>query len=132
MDSRIHVRPITMVHIIITEVSIIIAAEPTMADSETKTAVIRTTREIRITKTTDSETRTVVDLEIKAAVFRILREAKITVDSEILKAAPDQNLPVADSETAQAAKAVAAVVQPDNRAAEAALDKTIINKETNS
>lgn len=113
-------------------VSIIIATETTMADSETKTAVIRTTREIRITKIMDSETRTAVDLETKAAVLRILREAKITVDSEILKAAQDQNLPVEDSETAQAAKAVAAVVQPDNRAAEAALDKTIINKETNS
>jgi hypothetical protein len=132
MDSRIHVRPITTVHIIMAGVSIIIATETTMADSETKTAVIRTTREIRITKIMDSETRTAVDLETKAAVLRILREAKITVDSEILKAAQDQNLPVEDSETAQAAKAVAAVVQPDNRAAEAALDKTIINKETNS
>jgi hypothetical protein len=40
----------------------------------------------------------------------------------------DQNLPAADSETAPAAKAV---VPADNRAAEAALDKTIINKKTN-
>lgn len=100
-------------------------------DSETKTAVIRTTR----------GTRTAADSEIKTAVIRIPREARVpktmvvseiptvTVDSGILKAA-DQNLPAEDSEIAQAA--AKARVQADNRAAEAALDKTIINNKTNS
>ncbi|CAD0225326.1 protein of unknown function [Chryseobacterium sp. JV274] len=101
-------------------------------DSETRTMVIRT---IRVTKTTaDSEIPTVTaDSETKAAVTRIVRVPKITVDSETktaaAKTAPDQNLPAVGSETVPAAKAV---VQTDNRAAEAALDKTIINKETNS
>jgi hypothetical protein len=94
--------------------------------------VIRT---IRVTKTTaDSEIPTVIaDSETKAAVTRIIRVTKITVDSgtrtAAAKAAEDQNLPAVDSETAPAAKAL---VQADNRVAEAALDKTIINKKTNS
>ena len=101
-------------------------------DSETKIVVIRT---IKVTKTTaDSEIPTVIaDSEIKAVVARIIKVTKTTVDSETktaaVKTAADQNLPAVDSETAQAAKAVA---QTDNRVAEAALDKTIINKETNS
>jgi hypothetical protein len=94
--------------------------------------VIRT---IRVTKTTaDSEIPTVIaDSETKAAVTRIIRVTKITVDSGTKTAAAkvvaDQNLPAVDSETAPAAKAL---VQADNRAAVAALDKTIINKKTNS
>lgn len=104
-----------MVLTIMEAVSIMVP-ETTMEDSETKTVVIR---EIRITKTVDSETRTAVDLETKTAV----------AGSEILKAVQDQSLQAEDSETAQAAKAVAL---QDNRAAEAALDKTIINNETNS
>jgi hypothetical protein len=118
-----------MVHTITMEDSITETPIVTV-DSETKTAVIRTTRGIR----------TVVDSETKTMVIRILREARVpktTADSEIkaaadsgiLKAA-DQNLPAADSETVQVA--AKALVQADNRAAEAALDKTIINKETNS
>lgn len=85
--------------------------------------VIRTTR----------ETKTTADSETKTVVTRITKVHKITVGSEtktvVVKTASDQNLPVVDSETAQAAKAL---VQADSRAAEAALDKTIINKETNS
>lgn len=126
----------------ITEAVSIMVPETTMEDSETKTVAIRTTREIRITKTEDSETRTAADSEIKAAVLRIPREArvhKITVDSEtktaaavseILKAVQDQSLPAADSETVRVVPK--ALVQADNRAAEAALDKTIINNKTNS
>jgi hypothetical protein len=83
--------------------------------------VIRTIREIKTTVVSEIPTVT-ADSEIKTAAIRI------TADSEILKAA-DQNLPAADSGIAQATKAP---VQADSRAAEAALDKTIINKETNS
>ena len=112
------------------------AAEITMADSETRTAGIRITREIRTTKTAGSEIRTAVDSEIRTVAPKIRvhkttadSETKTAVDSEILKAAQDQNLPAADSETVRAARA--AVLQ-DSRAAEAALDKTIINNKTNS
>ncbi len=119
-----------------TEAVSIMAAEITMADSETRTAGIRITREIRTTKTAGSETRTAVDSEIRTVAPKIRvhkttadSETKTAVDSEILKAAQDQNLPAADSETVRAARA--AVLQ-DSRAAEAALDKTIINNKTNS
>lgn len=91
--------------------------------------VIRT---IRVTKiTADSEIPTVTaDSETKTMVIRTARETRITVDSEIpMVTAADQNLLAVDSGIAQAAKAP---VQADSRAAEAALDKTIINKETNS
>ena len=57
-------------------------------------------------------------------------ETRTVADSETAKAVRDQNHP-AGSETAQAAKAA----MPTDRAAEEAsdnLDKTIINKETNS
>ena len=130
-DSRTRVPRIITVHIIITEDSII--ENPiAIVDSETRTAVIRT---IKATKTTaDSEIPTVIaDSETKAAVTRIIRVTKITVDSgtrtAAAKVAADQNLPAVDSETVPVAKAV---VPADNRAAEAALDKTIINKKTNS
>jgi len=120
------------VHTIITEDSIIIETPIAIVDSETRIAVLRT---IKVTKTTaDSEIPTVIaDSETKAVVTRIIRVTKITVDSgtktAAAKAVADQNLPAVDSETAPAAKAL---VQADNRAAEAALDKTIINKKTNS
>lgn len=106
------------------EDSIITETPTATADSETRTAVIRTIR----------ETRTIVGSETKAMGIRTTRTTTVSeipivmADSEILKAA-DQNLPVVDSETAQAAKAPAPA---DSRAAEAALDKTIINKKTNS
>jgi hypothetical protein len=86
--------------------------------------VIRTIREIKTTVVSEIPTVT-VDSEIKTTAIRITR---ITAVSEIPEAA-GQNLLVVDSEIAQAAKAP---VQADSRAAEAALDKTIINKETNS
>lgn len=91
--------------------------------------VLKTIRVIRITA--DSETPTATaDSEIKAAAIRATREARITVVSEILEAAAaDQNLPVVDSETAQAAKAA---VPADSKAVAEALDKTIINNKTNS
>lgn len=129
MDSRTRVQRTVTVHTIITEDSIITETPIVTVGSETRTMVIRT---IRVTKTTaDSETPTVIaDLETKAAATRV---TKITVDSGTrtvaAKAVADQNLPAVDSETAPAAKAL---VQADNRAAEAALDKTIINKKTNS
>ncbi len=100
-------------------------------DSETKIVVLKT---IRVIKTTaDSETPTVTaDSEIKAAAIRATREARITVVSEIPEAAADQNLPVVDSETAQAAKAAVPTVPADSKAVAEALDKTIINNKTNS
>ena len=87
--------------------------------------VIRTIRELKTTAVSEIPTAT-VDSETKTAVIRTTR---ITAVSEILKAATDQSLLAVDSGIAQAAKAR---VQADSRAAEAALDKTIINKETNS
>lgn len=122
----------TAADLIITEILTIIA------DSETQTVVPKITREIRTT--VDSGIRTaaaIVDSETKAAVTRIIREIKVaadseirtaavTVDSEILKV-QDPNRPAA-SETAQAAKAA----RPTDKAVDEALDKTIINKETNS
>lgn len=95
--------------------------------------VIRTIKGTKTTADSETPTAAIADSKIKAAVTRITRVTKITVDSGTKTAAAktvaDQNLPAVDSETAPAAKAL---VQADNRAAEAALDKTIINKETNS
>lgn len=130
MDSRTRVQRIATVHIIITEDSIIIETPIAIAGSETRIMVIRTIRE---TKTTADSEILMAGSETKTAVIRTARELRITADSETrtvaAKTAADQNLPAVDSETAPAAKAV---VQTDNRAAEAALDKTIINKKTNS
>lgn len=126
-------RDLTTVSEIITDHTIIIAEDSIITETPTVTAVseTRTTREIRITKTeTGSEIRTAAataDSEIKTAV---LRTTKIIVDSET-KAVPDQNHLPAGSEITQTAKAA----MPTDRATEEAsdnLDKTIINKETNS
>ena len=87
--------------------------------------VIRTIRELKTTAVSEIPTAT-VDSETKTAVIRTTR---ITAVSGILKAADQNLLAAVDSGIAQAAKAPA---QADSRAAEAALDKTIINKETNS
>lgn len=121
-------------HTIIAEDSIITETPIITAGSETRTA-----REIRIAKTVaGSEIKTAAvtaDSETKAAVLRTTKtvagsETRTVADSETAKAVRDQNHP-AGSETAQAAKAA----MPTDRAAEEAsdnLDKTIINKETNS
>lgn len=116
---------------------VIITETPTteelaVEDSETQAVVTKTTKETKAAE--DSETRAVLrevkilnpetkveDLELKAAA---------------ITAAADQNLQPAEvSETALATKAVALAAVPatqaDRTAAEA-LDKTIINKETNS
>lgn len=87
---------------------------------------------IRVTKiTAGSEIPMVTaDSETKTMVIRTARETRITAGSETpMVTAADQNLPAVDSGIVQAAKAA---VQTDSRAAEAALDKTIINKKTNS
>lgn len=103
-------------------------------DSETKVMVTKTAK----------ETKAVADSEIRAVA--VLREPKTTkaaadseakaMDLEILKAAvalADQSLRTAvDLETAQAPKVAVLALQPDRTAAAEALDKTIINKETNS
>lgn len=107
------------------------AGEITIADSETKVVVTK-------------ETKTIVDSEIRATVLRELSTTKTAVDPEaktadleVLKAAAtapvDQNLPIAAGlEIAQAPKAAVLVTQADRTAVAEALDKTIINKETNS
>lgn len=125
----------------ITMVATIIMAAPietptaeviTIADSETKVVVTKETKAVA-----DSEIRAVAVLrEPKTTKAVVDSEAK-TMDLEMLKAlaiAPaDQNLQIAvDLETAQAPKVAVLALQPDRTAAAEALDKTIINKETNS
>lgn len=118
-----------MVHTTITEGLITTETPTATADSETRIMVIKT---IRVTKITAGSGIPMVtaDSEIKTAVIRTTRETRITAGSEILMVTvADQSLPAVDSGIVQAAKAP---VQADSRAAGAALDKTIINKETNS
>lgn len=103
------------------------AEEITIVDSETKVVVTKTTK----------ETKAAADSEIRTVVLREVRTTKALVDLETLKAvaiAPaDQNLLIAvDLEIAQAPKVAVLALQPDRTAAAEALDKTIINKETNS
>lgn len=103
------------------------AEEIIIVDSETKVMVTKTTK----------ETKAAADSEIRAVVLREVRTTKALVDLETLKAvaiAPaDQNLQIAvDLEIAQAPKVAVLALQPDRTAAAEALDKTIINKETNS
>lgn len=126
----------TMVAIIIMAVPIETpTTEIITVDSETKVMVTKTAK----------ETKAVADSEIRAvAVLRELNTTKAVADSEAktmdletLKAlaiAPaDQNLQIAvDLETAQAPKVAVLALQPDRTAVAEALDKTIINKETNS
>lgn len=134
-------RDLTTVSGIITGHTIIIAEDSIITETPIITvgSETRTAREIRIAKTVaGSEIRTAAvtaDSETKAAVLRTTKtvagsETRTVADSETAKAVRDQNHP-AGSETAQAAKAA----MPTDRAAEEAsdnLDKTIINKETNS
>lgn len=103
------------------------AEEIIIVDSETKVVVTKTTK----------ETKAAADSEIRTVVLREVRTTKALVDLETLKAvaiAPaDQNLLIAvDLEIAQAPKVAVLALQPDRTAAVEALDKTIINKETNS
>lgn len=110
------------------------AEEITIADSETKVVVTKTTKEAKTIM--DSEIRTIVLRELSTTKTAVDPEAK-TADLEVLKAAAtapaDQNLPIAVGlEIAQAPKAAVLVTQADRTAVAEALDKTIINKETNS
>lgn len=91
-----------------------------MADSEIQTAVLRTTKETRITKAAADSEIQIVDHPQTPEVSEI-QEAPIR---------EEQNLPavvsaVAVSETAQANKAT----QTDNKTVAAALDRTIINND---
>lgn len=133
----VEVASITMEVVIMEAASIIktiaITAVTTAVVLETKAmgiAVIRTTREIKTAEVSD-----------KVVVFKTIREAptQTAEDSEMkviaiatITAITDQNLPVVvGSGVAQAAQRVQVtqVVQTETLAA---LDKTIINKETNS
>lgn len=104
-------------------------------DSETKVMVTKTAKEIKAVA--DSEIRVVAVLrELNTTKAAVDLEAK-AMDLEILKAAAiaqaDQNLQVVvDLETVLAPKAAVLALQADRTAAAEALDKTIINKETNS
>lgn len=103
-----------LIIMVITTGTPIIATEIVVADSETKAAVTKTIKETRTAK---------------AAVDSGIPETLTITAAQ----AAGQNLQEEDSEAAQVVQAVPkAVALKDNRAAEAALDKTIINKETNS
>lgn len=123
-------------HPIIIAVDSIITGTPTATvvseirtitvDSETKTRVTRTIRETKTIAV--SEIRTVTaDSGTKTAAPRAIREARTIAVSGITRAT-EQNHRPAGSEIIQATRAVI----PTGRAANGALDKTIINKETNS
>ncbi len=103
-----------------------------VADSEIQTVVIRTTKEIKITKeigiikaVVDSELKTVLKTEVQVPI-------QIRVVSEIQKVrvAQDQNPQVEVSETTQAAAKIQiqTLIQTDNRTV-AALDRLIINND---
>jgi len=125
------------------------AVSITIEEPAQETTAVITDSEIQITPITITAkdhraTRTTEASEIKVAVIRILRELRITkavVVSEIhnsiikTKTVPDlRNHPMAGSEEVQVLQPIlsrTAVLQ-DNSQAEADLDKTIINKKTDS
>lgn len=101
----------------LTETPVIIVAA-----SETPTAVTRITKAVAASETRITrEARTAAASEIRAAVLKT--EVPALAVLEIQEA--ELNHPVADSETAQAAK----VPIPTDRKAAVALDKLIINND---
>ncbi len=110
-----------------------IAIADIVEDSEIQALVIRTTKEIKITReiriikaVEDSEVKTALKTEVQIRI-RIPLEVSETLEAPI---AQDQNHQVVGSEIVQAAAKtqIQTLVQTDNRPVEA-LDKIIINND---